>query len=40
MQALDDVGYTGWCITEQGSGPTVEAMHTKLVEPLDKMFAM
>jgi L-ribulose-5-phosphate 3-epimerase len=40
MQALDDVGYTGWCITEQGSGPTVADMHTKLVEPLEKMFAM
>lgn len=40
MQALDDVGYTGWCITEQGSGPTVEAMREKLVEPLGKMFAL
>jgi hexulose-6-phosphate isomerase len=40
MHALDDVGYTGWCITEQGSGPTVEDMRKKLVEPLDKMFAL
>lgn len=40
MQALDDVGYTGWCITEQGSGPTVDEMRTKLVEPMNKILAL
>lgn len=40
MHALDDIGYTGWCITEQGSGPTVADLRQKLVEPLDKIWAL
>ncbi len=39
MQALDDVGYTGWCISEQRMGLNPGDMR-KLTEAMDQMFAM
>ena len=39
MQALDDVGYTGWCISEQRMGLNPGDMG-KLTEAMDQMFAM
>jgi hexulose-6-phosphate isomerase len=39
MQALDEIGYTGWCISEQRMGLNPADM-SKLTEAMDKMFAM
>jgi L-ribulose-5-phosphate 3-epimerase len=39
MKALDEVGYTGWCISEQRMGVNPGDM-AKLAEAMDKMFAM
>jgi L-ribulose-5-phosphate 3-epimerase len=38
MKAVDDIGYTGWAITEQGGGDTPEGLH-KLVEQVDRILA-
>jgi hexulose-6-phosphate isomerase len=39
MHALDDVGYAGWCISEQRMGLNPADMR-KLTDAMDKMFAM
>ena len=39
MKALDEIGYTGWCISEQRMGINPGDM-AKLAEAMDKMFAM
>jgi hexulose-6-phosphate isomerase len=38
MQALDDVGYGGWAITEQGGGDTLEGLHD-LAQRLEKILS-
>lgn len=38
MQAVDDVGYAGWCITEQGGGDSPDGLKD-LVRRLDKIIA-
>lgn len=38
MTALDEVGYTGWGIAEQGGGDSPDGLKT-LVEGMDKIFA-
>ncbi len=39
MKALDDVGYTGWAISEQRGGINPNGLKT-LTERMDKIFAM
>ena len=39
MRALDDIGYHGWAITEQGGGGTSEGLHD-LAERLGKILAL
>ena len=39
MAALREVGYTGWCISEQRMGLNPADIR-KLTEAMDKMFAM
>lgn len=39
MTALDEIGYTGWCISEQRMGINPGDM-AKLAEAMDQMFAM
>ncbi len=39
MHALDEIGYTGWCISEQRMGLNPADM-SKLTEAMDKMFMM
>ncbi len=38
MKAVDDIGYTGWAITEQGGGDTPEGLRD-LVQRLEKILA-
>ncbi len=38
MKALDDIGYTGWGIAEQGGGGTPEGLR-KLSDEMDRIFA-
>lgn len=38
MQAVDDIGYAGWCITEQGGGGSPEGLKD-LAQRLDKIIA-
>ena len=38
LKAIDDIGYTGWAITEQGGGDTPEGLHD-LVQRLEKILA-
>ncbi len=38
MAALDEIGYHGWCITEQGGGDSPEGLK-KLVTDVDRIFA-
>jgi hypothetical protein len=39
MHALDEIGYTGWCISEQRMGLNPADM-SKLTEAMGKMFSM
>jgi hexulose-6-phosphate isomerase len=38
MQALDDIGFSGWAIAEQPGGDSLEGL-TKLSKEMDRMFA-
>jgi L-ribulose-5-phosphate 3-epimerase len=38
MKAIDDIGYTGWAITEQGGGDSAEGLQD-LAQRLDKILA-
>jgi hexulose-6-phosphate isomerase len=38
MKALDDIGYNGWGIAEQGGGDSLEGL-TDLSQRMDKIFA-
>ena len=38
MKALDEIGYNGWGIAEQGGGNTLEGLR-KLSSGMDKIFA-
>jgi len=39
MKALDDIGYTGWCITEQGGGDSPDGLRD-LARRLDRILAL
>jgi hexulose-6-phosphate isomerase len=39
MKALDDVGYTGWAISEQRGGINPNGL-TMLTERMDRIFAL
>jgi hypothetical protein len=38
MKAVDEIGYRGWAITEQGGGSTLEGLQD-LAQRLDKILA-
>jgi L-ribulose-5-phosphate 3-epimerase len=38
MKALDEIGYTGWAMAEQGGGDTPEGLK-KIAQAMDRIFA-